>query len=292
MESAIWRLIATGLPILALFVLIVAVGWILAGVRRGALRDRTDRRRALAAAAKVGLLAAGFTYLIALFALSVGAGLSGREVGAEAYFLILLPAAVAWVLGTFVAYAGYAAFVIIRPTSVSMLGVLAGPVLFIGLAIGTTVLSFMAGNAANEAEARLAQVNLDVRSSQLEVAVDNVKITMASDGQLVEAVSLHATIHAVSDVRFQAGGKTASPQFSLVAPGGYEFPDQAAPVSDQLAAGSDTAYALEFSLPPDFDPAYLGTYPAPGVGTWILRLRAIDESGRDYLVEVELTVTP
>ena len=175
-------------------------------------------------------------------------------------------------------------------------GVALGPAALLGaVVLATGISSGLNGVAATQRQDDDAAA-LAARSAALHLAVADVRTTMSGDGETVLAVHLRATLTSDRDLRFDHASKNVFPRFVITAPGAVPAdgqPTQAGPV--ELLAGTPADFDLDFDMTaaasrPVFGVGLASTFVSPRPGAWQLRVNIKDDSGLDYLVEVNVDV--
>jgi hypothetical protein len=293
MGVAALRIIATGLPILAIVGLVVVGIWALLQLRSASVRSRRDRPFAFILAALAGVAVGGFVVLV-----GVGFAYMDSPAGPPlSAYLTALPIVIA--VGAPVAIAclaGYALLIRTPLAKAALVGTLLGPAVVFALGTGIGLLAAQASGAADQIEANQAAADLAARSSVLQLTVSEVHVTTTTDGSIVTGVRLRATVKATQDVRMATGGKTPWPQFSLTEQGSYVplgSPALSGPAV--LVAGSTTTYDLSFESPQAFARLLPGivlasTYEPATPGTWALRMDLFDTGGVQYQVTTDVVI--
>ena len=296
MGAIVFRVIATGLPILGLLGLVAVALWAL----RQWLTDRVSARRDRFAAVLIATLL-GLALGAGVLVIGVGlASMDGPAPGVDAYLrylpiglLLAAPVAVG-------AIAGYVAFVRTRLTRVALVGTLVGSAAVIGLAgIG--------GSVVSSANNRLVEVNADqeaaaiaARSSVLVLSISDIHVQTGSTGATVRQIRLRVAVAATADVRIATGGKSTWPRFSMRQVGAFPILDAPTPAAPPVfSAGSRTPFDLVFDAPQLSDGGQsrfilASTYVEPTPGDWVLTMQLEDEVGQVYeaTAPVSISATP
>jgi hypothetical protein len=291
--AIVFRVIATGLPILGLLGLLAIGLWAL----RQWLTDRVHARRDRFAAVLIATLL-GLAFGAGVLVIGVGlASMDGPAPGVDAYLrflpvglLVAAPVAVG-------AIAGYVALVRTRLARVALIGTLLGSAAVIGLAgIG--------GSVVSSANSRLVEVNADqeaadlaARSSVLVLSVSDVHVETGSAGATVREIRLRVSVAATATVRIATGGKSTWPRFSMRQVGAYPILDAPTPAAPTVfAAGSSTPFDLTFDAPQLSDGGQsrfilASTYVEPTLGDWVLTMQLEDETGQPFEVITPVTIS-
>ncbi|MEA2607196.1 MAG: hypothetical protein QOI00_1953 [Chloroflexota bacterium] len=296
MDAIVFRVIATGLPILGLLGLLAAALWAL----RQWLTDRVNARRDRFAAVLIATLL-GLAFGAGILVIGVGlASMDGPAPGVDAY-LRYLPIGLLFAAPVAVgAIAGYVALVRTRLARVALIGTFVGSAAVIGLAgVGGSVVS-SANNRLFDVNADQEAAVLAARSSVLVLSVGDVHVETDGAGTTVKQIRLRVAVAATADVRIATGGKSTWPRFSMREIGNYPILDAPTPASPTVfAAGSTSAFDLTFDAPQLSDGGQsrfilASTYVEPTPGDWVLTMQLEDETGQWYEVTapVSISATP
>jgi hypothetical protein len=293
MDAIVFRVIATGLPIVGLISLLGIALW----SRRQWLSDRVRRRRDRSAAILIALVL-GLAFGSAVLFIGVGfASMDGPPPGPDAY-LRFLPVGLLFAAPVIVgAIAGYVALVRTRLARVALIGTLVGSAAVLGIAdIGGSIMS-SASNRVFDLNTDQEAADLAARSSVLVLSVSGVHAETSGGGATVRQIRLRVAVTATSDVRIATGGKSAWPHFSIREVGNYPILDAATPEAPAIfAAGSSTMFDLTFEAPQLSDGGQsriilASTVVEPTLGAWVLKMQLEDQAGQSYEVTTPVTIT-
>lgn len=293
MDAIVFRVIATGLPIVGLICLLGIALWSL----RQWLSDRVRRRPDRFVAVLIALVL-GLAFGSAVLFIGVGfASMDGPPPGPDAY-LHYLPIGLLFAAPVIVgAVTGYVALVRTRLARVALIGTLLGSAGVLGIAgVGGSLVS-SASNRVFDLNTDSEAADLAARSSVLVLSVSGVHAQTSGAGTTVRQIRLRVAVAASSDVRIATGGKSAWPHFSIREVGNYPILDAATPEAPAIfAAGSSTMFDLTFEAPQlsDDGPSRIilaSTYVEPTLGDWVLTMQLEDPAGQPYEVTTPVTIT-